>query len=408
MAKRAVVLVLDGFGVGAMADVPEVRPQDVGAHTLASLVRAQGSLQIPNLLRLGLGHIAPEAGLPQDGKPLGAYGRSDLAHWGADTYAGHNELQGNRPRRPVMAPFAAVAQAVRDRLVAAGHQVEPAVPGGSAWLVDGQILVGDNLETDPGRIYNVTGPLDAVSFDHILAVGRVVRAAVDVSRVIALGGVGITVADILHHTRITADGRCGVVTPALNIYNESYRVRHLGHGVDPRTQAPHRVADAGLPVALIGKMADVIDCDRVVWRDPVVDTRTVMAQVLDQFEAMAETGGYVAATVQETDLAGHAEDPQRYARVLAEADLGIGRLLDRLRPGDLLIVLADHGNDPLIGHSLHTREQVPLLVAGPGVSPVSLGVRSTLADVAATVCDHLGAAPPEFGSSFLPEIMPGR
>ncbi len=401
MARRAIVLVLDGFGVGAMEDVAQVQPRDAGAHTLASLVRSGASLQIPTLLRLGLAHIAPEAGLQPPGPPQAAWGRCNLAHWGADTFAGHNEIQGNRPRRPVTGLFAEVAEGVRAHLARAGHRVETAVPGGSALLVDGQILVGDNLETDPGRIYNVTGPLDAVPFDRILEVGRLVRQVVQVSRVIALGGVGITVEDILAHTRVTPAGQTGVVTPALHIYNEHYRVRHLGYGIDPAVQAPSLVASTGLPVAMIGKMADVVECPGARWRDPVVDTDAVLEQVLAQLERMPD-GGCIAATVQETDLMGHEQDPVRYAEVLARADRGIARLLDRLCPGDLLIILADHGNDPLIGHALHTREQVPLLVAGPGVRPVPLGVRATLADVAATVCDHLWAPSPEFGTSFLP------
>lgn len=402
MGKRAVVVVLDGFGVGAMPDVPSVQPRDIGAHTLRTLVRTEG-LRVPNLERLGLARVAPEAGLPDVAAPIGAWGRCNLAHWGADTYAGHNEIQGNRPRRPVIALFATVAAAIAARLEADGHQVAAAVPGGSALLVDGQILVGDNLETDPGRIYNVTGPLDAVPFDEILAVGQAVRAVAEVSRVIALGGVAITVDDILRHTKVTEAGQTGVVTPALHIYNEHYRVRHLGHGVDPRQEAPSLIAAAGMPVALVGKMADVIECEGARFRDPVVDSAQVLRETLEQFEAM--TTGYVAATVQETDLAGHEEDPARYAAVLQVADAGIGRLVERLGTGDLLIILADHGNDPRIGHPLHTREQVPLLVAGPGVQPGFLGVRATTADVAATVCEHLGVARPEFGESFLARAL---
>lgn len=402
MGKRAIVLVLDGFGVGAMADVEQVQPRDRGAHTLRSLARSR-RLEIPNLTRLGLAWIAPEAGLPSVGQPQAAWGRCNLAHWGADTYAGHNEIQGNHPQRPVIALFSQVADDVRSRLEAGGHRVEAAVPGGAALLVDGRILVGDNLETDPGRIYNVTGPLDQVAFKEILAVGQAVREVAKVSRVIALGGVAITAADILRHTRTTEAGQTGVVTPELHIYNEHYRVRHLGHGVDPRRQAPSLVAAAGLPVALVGKMADVIECEAARWRDPVVDTAQVLEQVLGQFTAM--DSGYVAATVQETDLAGHEEDPARYAEVLEIADRGIGRLLERLGQGDILIILADHGNDPLIGHSLHTREQVPLLMAGPGVRPRPLGVRATMADVATTVCEHLGAPAPEFGTSFLKEAL---
>lgn len=403
-ARRVVLIVLDGLGVGAMPDAADYRPADARAFTLRSLVAAVPGLRLPILELLGLGNAAAGSGFPAAARAAGAYGRAALAHWGADTYAGHNELQGSRPLRPEQALFSAVAAEMRAALETAGHTVATALPGGSGLLVDGAALVGDNLEADPGLIYNVTAPLAALRFEDIVAIGQVVRRIARTSRVIALGGTGITVADIIRQSRTNGAGQTGVDTPALHIYNDEYRVRHLGYGVRPETQAPARVMEAGQPVTLIGKMADVVDCHGGTAL-PCVQTQAVIDSVLATMRT--QTAGFIAATVQETDLAGHEQNAGKYAEVLQVADAGIGQIWSRLRHDDLLVIAADHGNDPTIGHPYHTREQVAVLVAGSRVKPVDLGTRRTLADVAATVCDYLGADAPEAGESFARWLLTG-
>lgn len=399
--ERVILLVIDGLGVGAMPDAAAFRAGDAHAFTLRSIIAANHGLVLPELTALGLGACAAGAGLPTPAAPLAAHGRMALAHWGADTFAGHNELLGARPLPPETALFATVAAAVTAALQDAGHQVRQAIPGGSALLVDGAVVVGDNIEADAGLIHNVTGALAATPFAAIVAIGECVRRVVRTSRVIALGGTGISPADIVAHTRTTASGQTGVDSPALRIYNDGYRVRHLGYGIEPTRQAPSLLRAAGLPVTLIGKMADVCECASADYR-PCVQT----AAVFDCLQATlaAQSTGLIAATVQETDLAAHEQDPAKQAAVLALTDRGIGALRACLGPTDLLIVTADHGNDALIGHPFHTREAVPLLVWGQSLAPTDLGRRTTLADVAATICDCFGIAPPEAGTSFAPEL----
>jgi phosphopentomutase len=116
------------------------------------------------------------------------------------------------------------------------------------------------------------------------------------------------------------------------------------------------------------------------------------------------TGGVVVVNVQETDLAGHEQNVERYAEMLRVVDRRLPELLDRLRPGDALFVTGDHGNDPTIGHSQHTREYTPALAYGPGLLPVPLGIRDSLADIGATAADLLGLPPLGAGTSFLQEM----
>lgn len=399
MGKRAILIVLDGLGIGEMPDVPELRPQDQGANTLAHLFERVPALRLPVLEFLGLGNLVQVPALrPAGPAALASYGRCWLAHDGADTYAGHNEIAGSRPPKPVRVLFREVSERVRSVLQNEGFRVTQALKGGPALLVEDAILIGDNLEADPGTIFNVTAALDHVSFETTLKVAKMVRDHVPVSRVIALGGPRITVEDILKEVQTNQFAQTGVVTPNLNIYNHQYRVCHLGLRLDPAHQAPGLVAEAGLPVTLIGKMSDVIQCPGA-RRLPCVPTAEVLRNVLEELDRMSP--GLIAATVQETDLAGHEESPERYAEVLRMADTLIGQVLSRLTAEDLLILTADHGNDPTIGHRNHTREITPILAFRKGRTAKNLGLRRTLADTGATIADYLGAGRTEAGESYL-------
>ena len=111
--------------------------------------------------------------------------------------------------------------------------------------------------------------------------------------------------------------------------------------------------------------------------------------------------GFVCTNVQETDLAGHSQSTCVYREILEQADEGIGALLNELTEEDMLVVMADHGNDPKIGHSKHTRECVPLLIRQGRRSVHPIGNRKSLSDVGASVCDYFQVPPPQNGESFL-------
>jgi phosphopentomutase len=395
--SRAVLLVLDGLGVGEMPDVKEGRPEDIGANTLAHLLEQQ-PVEIPVLSRLGLGHILNRPDLLPLLGPLADYGVCQLLHDGADTYAGHNEIMGARPKAPMKTLIREASKSIEDALVREGYHVSYPLGGTEIILVDGKIIVADNMETDPGQIINVTGPLDEVPFEKIYHIGLVVRGIVKTSRVIALGGTNVTPAHIIASC-LRRGNLAGVDTPSLNIYNEGYQVRHLGYGVNPDGQISTILGTSSIPAYLYGKIADVIQGE-VRERDPVVATNRVFERITSRLKSLKH--GFIGATVQETDLAGHEEDCAKYAEILRISDKGIGAIIDLLQEGDLLIITADHGNDPTIGHSRHTREQTPLLVYRKGQTVgKNLGVRETLADVAATIADFFDVRPTESGSSAI-------
>jgi len=396
--RRVILLVIDSLGVGEMEDVAKVRPQDKGANTLKHVAEASEDFNIPNLEALGAGYLVDSNKIKRPEDLLGSYGKSKLAHFGADTYQGHQEIMGSKPRMPVERPFAACMKKVEKALNKAGYDVKIPDPEHPFLLVNGLVTVADNIEADPGQNYNVTAPLDHISFEEELAIGRIVRENVEVSRVIVLGGKDITVEDILKAVEAKDNSITGINCPKSGVYKSGYMVRHLGYGVNPEVQVPTLLHRKGYPVCLIGKMADVIECDGAQYL-PMVETTGVMELILEKMGS--QESGLIAANVQETDLAGHAMDALRYGERLMTADRFLKNVLEQMKDEDMLIVTGDHGNDPTIGHSHHTREKAILLVYGKKLRAVDLGERQTLSDIGATIAGYFSVKMPEHGKSFL-------
>ena len=398
--KKFIVVVLDGLGIGAMEDVSEVRIQDVGACTLGSILHSRPELRLPNLERLGLMNALGKESPNMRFSSSAIWGRASLMHYGADTFWGHQEIMGTLPKQPKREPFSLVADEVAEILRSAGCKTEFLYPDPSKrslriLLVEDALTVGDNLEADSGQNYNVTAALDRIAFEKVLEIGRTVRRCVEVSRVICFGNPKIGLERLLDSIEIKNGDYVGVSSTRSGVYGDGYRCIHLGYGVDPSTQIPAILAEKNIPVVLFGKVADIVenaDGKSVSW----IDTEEVLAMTLGAFEALDR--GFICTNVQETDLAGHMQHAEQYATVLEKADRWIGHLMSCLCGDDVLLIMADHGNDPAVGHSHHTREKVPILVYSPRLrqaGEVFLGERSTLSDVGATVAAYFGTRMPE-------------
>ena len=396
MKKRVILLVVDSLGIGHMNDVMEVRPQDFGANTFVHLLDNAKDIKIPNFQRLGINKLLSHKKLDNTGN-LAGYGIMELEHYGADSYAGHQEIMGTKPLKPLLKPFSDYINIVRKALEKEGYKVTIENPEKPYLLVNDLVVVADNIETDYGQIYNVTAPLDYISFEEVLKIGHIVRENVKVNRVIALGGEEVTVDDILNSIEIREDGLLGVNSPKSGVYNKGYQCRHLGYGVDPEKQISNILARKNKEVTLIGKMQDVIQCN-TANKIPAIDTKYVMEQIVDNMDKVEE--GLIAATVQETDLSGHAQDVERYARKVMIVDKYIGIIMDKMEENDILMITADHGNDPTIGHSQHTREKTFILTYGERLKNVDIGVRKTLSDISATISEYFNVDKTENGISF--------
>lgn len=399
MNKRFIVIVLDGFGMGAMKDALIARPGDEVSNTFGSILNDFPELKLPVLEKLGLMNAFGHESKNMRFSPSANFGKSELMHFGADTFMGHQEIMGTIPKKPLVQPFQEKVDIVYKHLIKRGHKVQ--FMGNEELrylLVDDYCTVGDNIDADLGMAYNCTAPLDLISFEKELEIGHHVREVVTVNRVIPFGGTGTTLQDLLNAVE-TRDGKfIGVHAVKSKSYEQGYQCRHLGYGVDKNVQAPTLLTNIGIPVSLFGKVADIVANDQGKLVS-CVNTAEVLDLTIAEMKLMKN--GFICTNVQETDLAGHSQDSKWYKELLEISDKKIGQLIELMNPEDILLVMADHGNDPDIGHNMHTRENVPLLIKAGELTGVSIGLRKSMSDVGASVCDFFGAAKPQNGVSFI-------
>lgn len=398
MMGRFIVIVLDGFGIGEMPDVLQVRPQDHGANTFANIAKEIPSLALPTFEKMGLANIAGFETNHIKYSPKAVYGKGILMHDGADTFFGHQEIMGTLPRKPFMEPIKNKLEDINKILVHNNYSTRFYEGNKERFLiVEDCITVADNIECDPGLAFNVTVALDDIQFEKAMEVGRLVREVSIVPRVIVFGGRGVHLADLLAALEENGD-YIGVNAPASGVYRDDYHCVHFGYGVNAEMQVPTLLGKMGVPVCLLGKVADVVS-NEYGTSISIVDTKTVLGQTLELLQKYGS--GFFCANVQETDLSGHQKNAALYANKLAIADAGIANIADALSDDDILVVMADHGNDPTIGHPHHTREMVPLMIHCKKRGPLDIGIRKTLSDVGASAAAYFHAPMPENGASFL-------
>ncbi len=386
--RRCVVLVLDGLGVGALPDAD--RYGDEGSATLQNTARAVGGLHLPTLQRLGLGNVVPVQGVPPSAAPLACFGRMAERSAGKDSTTGHWELAGLVLDRPfptypngfppeVMEEFErAIGTRTLGNRPASGTQILEEL--GAEHLRTGYPIV----YTSADSVFQIAAHEEVIPVDRLYEMCRVARRILQgqhaVSRVIARPFVG---------------------RPGAFVRTERRKDFSLE---PPSSTLLDRLVHNGYPVWTVGKVADLF-AGRGVTRaiptsgDPDGVRKTAQAlSGLDQ--------GLVFANLVDLDTKyGHRNDPQGFARDLESIDAELPALLDELTEGDLLILTADHGNDPTTPSTDHSREYVPLLACGPGLAAgVDLGVRETFSDVAATVAEALDVPWDGPGRSFLRDL----
>ncbi|GIP62290.1 phosphopentomutase [Virgibacillus pantothenticus] len=398
MAKLT-LFVIDSFGIGAMDDCAEYNIADCSANTYKHIRDVkQEELQIPFMYNAGLGTLV-------DGiqSPSNAYGCAKLAHHGADTYLGHQEIVGSCPKKSNKRLIKDIHVGLKLALEAAGYTVTYPIVGCPVLLVNNAAVVADNLESAYGNIINVTADFKKMPFSMVKQLGRVVRQHVDTSRVIAFGGPYTSIEHILSCVIEKQMGQWGVDTPKAKVYGKGYDVYHMGYGVEIDKQFPMIAAKHGLKVYRLGKTADVLHGEGPA--NPIVNTSKLLQSVSENYLAEQGEAAFLI-NIQETDLAGHSQNVDWYCQLLNEVDRWLSNIfLPLMAKEDILIVMADHGNDPTIGHANHTREYVPILIFGEKVNSVNIGLRETMADVGTTICDFFHFPSTAEGKSFLADIL---
>jgi len=391
---RVILIVLDSVGCGASADAP--RYGDQGADTLGNLSRRVGGLHLPNLQELGLGHLTPIAGVPPSDRPHGAFGRLREASAGKDTTTGHWELCGltlekafptypNGFPEEMIARFRAeTGRGVLGNCPASGTAIIEEL--GEEHLRTGDLIV----YTSADSVFQIAAHEEKVPLPELYRACEIARRLCDernIGRVIARPFVGPPGA-----FRRTYNRRDFAMPPAAPTVLD-------------------RIGAAGLPVVGVGKIWDIFAGHGVSVNVHTEGNRDGMEHTLKLLGEFRE--GLIFVNLVDFDmLYGHRRDPSGYARALFEFDGFLPALRSALGPRDLVMLTADHGNDPTFAGTDHTREDVPLLAFGPGLSAtdtdrLNLGLRTGFYDVAQTLCDGFGLPAWPKGRSILPQILAG-
>ncbi|MBC7338346.1 MAG: phosphopentomutase [Firmicutes bacterium] len=377
MIRRAVLLVVDGLGVGALPDADMYG--DLGSNTLGNLARAAGGLDIPQLGALGLTHctVVVNSPLVPARELAGAWGIMAPLSPGKETMIGHWELAGVVIDRPLDTfPHGFPAWLVREVEGILGRPVLGNVPASGTEII---ARLGEEhlrsgrpiLYTSADSVLQVAAHEEVVPPDQLYDWCARIRELLDssplrVGRVIARPFTG------QHGSFRRTPGRHDWALPP------------------PGPTVLDALAAAGCAVIGIGKVPDIYAGRGITTRVPAGGNPQILAALEGSFSQL-ERGLIVANLVDFDMLYGHRNDVRGYAAALATLDAWLGGFLPRLGDGDMMVITADHGCDPTTPSTDHSRELVPVLVAGPGWKERGcLGVRHTLADVAATLASRFG------------------
>lgn len=388
--KRIFLIVLDSFGIGELPDAEKFG--DCGANTLKSCAKT-GKLDIPNMIRLGIGNINAVSDVPSVNSPAGAFGKLAEKSGGKDTTVGHWEIAGLISDSPFPTYPNGFPESVIEKIEeVTGRRVLCNKPySGTEVILDygreheksGALIV----YTSADSVLQIAANESIIPMEEQYDICRKVRGIMQgchgVGRVIARPYIG----EYPNYTR-TSNRRDFSLEPG---------------GVTMLDE----ICGAGLDVVAVGKIDDIFvgrGITKAIHTNGNSDGLRVTSDL-----AKTDLHGLCFVNLVDFDsLYGHRNDPEGYAKALSEFDAWLGGFIEELGDEDVVIITADHGCDPDDGEKTdHTREYVPLLVYGKGIVPTDLGIRASFSDISATVTELLGVEHTGSGRSFAEKISSG-
>ena len=398
--KRAIILVLDSFGIGATADAGTFG--DEGADTLGHIAREraqseEGPLKLPNLAKLGLFHASKEstghfpAGVDTSVEIIGAYGHAAELSSGKDTPSGHWEIAGV----PVLFDWGyftkktnTFPEELLNELIERANL--PGVLGNChssgttiiAELGDEHVRTGKPIVyTSADSVFQIACHEEAFGLEKLYELCDIARELVDkynIGRVIARPFVGDG-----PDTYVRTGNRRDLTTPP-----------HAPTVLD-------KLVESGGEVYSIGKISDIYAHQGITKKIKATGNAALFDATLAALDEAPDRSIVFTNFVDFDMLFGHRRDVQGYAEALEYLDSRLPEILEKMHKDDLVILCADHGCDPTWPGSDHTREHIPVLAYGAGLQPGSLGRRETFADIGQTIATHLGLPAMDYGTSFL-------
>ena len=385
---RFVVVVIDSCGAGEMPDAASYG--DAGANTLRNCASRVGGLALPNLQKWGLGNITEIPGCPRADAPLAAWGRMAEQSQGKDTTTGHWEMMGI---------------VLSKGFTTFPHGFSPEFM--QEWL---------KLSGAPGFLGNQTASgtaiLDELGAEHLRSGLPIVYTSADSVFQIAAHEEKVPLATLYQWCEAARTvgkpyGLARVIARPFvgdgpGHFKRTYRRRDFSQ--PPPRMVLDTLAERGVRIVGVGKIPDIYDGHGIgtaVHTEGNADGLRQTQEILTSLPS-----GFLFVNLVDTDmLFGHRRDPDGYASALREIDAALPGIAGSLRRGDVLVLTADHGNDPTFPGTDHTREYVPLVVYSPS-RPLGqdLGIRESFCDLGATVADYFGTASPR-GTSFLQSVL---
>lgn len=384
--KKIHVIVMDSVGIGEAPDAAKFG--DVGSHTLGHIAEKMNGLTMPTMQGLGLSNIRELQGIEVADQPKAFYGMMQEASVGKDTMTGHWEIMGLN----IDTPFKVYPEGFPQELIAkleqaTGRKVLCNLPYSGTAVIDdyGQ----EHMETGSLIVYTSADPvMQIAAHEEIIPLEELYKIC-EIARELTLDPQYL-VGRVIARPFI---GKPGNFTRTSNRHD--YALTPFGR----TTMA--EMKDAGLDVIAIGKIADIFNGDGVTESIRTKDNTDGMDQMVEV--AGRDFHGISFLNLVDFDANfGHRRDPIGYGEALEEFDRRLPEVLNALTDEDLVIITADHGNDPTFPGTDHTREFVPLVVYSPRFEKGSeLPLRETFADIAATIAENFNVKAPQFGTSFL-------
>lgn len=388
--KRIHVIVMDSVGIGEAPDAAQFDDYDV--DTLGHIARECGGLDMPNMAKLGLSNIEEIKGVPIAEKPLAYYTKMQEASSGKDTMTGHWEMMGLR----IDTPFRVFEDGFPDELISrieekTGRKVIGNKPASGTEIIEelgeehvktGALIV----YTSADSVLQIAAHEDVVPLKELYEICEFCRE--------------ITLEDPYMLGRIIARPFIGEIGEFKRTSNRhDYALKPFNPTV------MNTLKDAGLDVIAIGKISDIFDGEGVTKAVRTVSNSDGMDKFIANFDETFK--GFSFLNLVDFDaLYGHRRDPKGYGEALEDYDTRLPEVFSKMTEDDLLIITADHGNDPTYRGTDHTREYVPLLVYSPRFKEAGkeLPIRETFADIGATIADNFQITLPQHGKSFLSDL----
>jgi len=388
--NRIAVVVLDGVGAGELPDADIYG--DVGSNSLGNTARVVGGLNVPNMEEIGLGNITPMVGVPPRTETRGAYGKCVEISKGKDSVTGHWELMGIEVKQPF-----------------------PTYPNGFPQDVLDEFKRLTGLEVLGNKASSGTEIIKELGEEHMRTGKPIVYTSADSVWQIAANEAIIPIEELYRLCEISREMLHGkhavgrvIARPFIGEDAESFtrtKRRHDYPLLAPTDTMMDTLIKEGHKVYATGKIDDLFGHRGISKTHHSVFNPESIEAMIDFMKE--DFTGLLFANLVEFDMTyGHRNDAEGYAKKIEEFDTYVPKIRAAMQPGDICMIVADHGVDPTTPSTDHSREYIPLLVFGPNVKDnVNLGIRQSFSDVAATIGEALNVTPPLIGTSFLSEII---